>query len=126
MYADIDRHRAQTHMHVIGSSGTGKSKFLEWLIRQDVKSGRGFCLIDWHGTLYRDVVDYLSVVDPRKPVILLNPSAPRLIVGFNPFIVSGVNISTAVARRLDATIRPWGMLNTNQTPTLEQIGRAHV
>jgi len=43
--------RSKTHKHVIGGSGAGKSKFLEWLIRQDVKSGKGFCVIDWHGTL---------------------------------------------------------------------------
>ena len=30
------------HMHVIGSSGSGKSKFLEWLIRRDIRNEVGF------------------------------------------------------------------------------------
>jgi len=50
----------RTHMHVIGSSGSGKSKFLECLIRQDLTSQQGFCQIDPHGTLYRDVLDYCA------------------------------------------------------------------
>lgn len=123
MYEDIARYRSQTHMHVIGASGTGKSKALEYLIRNDIKSGKGLCLIDWHGTLYNDVLNFLSVVTPSRPVVLLNPSAPSLIVGFNPFIVGGADVATAVARRLDATIRPWGMQNTNETPTLEKVLR---
>jgi len=40
-----------THMQVIGASGRGKSKFLEHLIRQDIRAGRGLCLIDPHGAL---------------------------------------------------------------------------
>jgi hypothetical protein len=123
MYKEIAKRRSQTHMHVIGSSGTGKSKFLEWLIRQDVKSGKGFCVIDWHGTLYRDVLDYMSVVNPKKPVVLLNPSAPSHIVGFNPFMVHSADIATAVARRMDAILKPWGMANTNEAPTLEKMCR---
>ena len=27
----------KTHSHIIGSSGSGKSKFLEYLIREDIK-----------------------------------------------------------------------------------------
>src|SRR5438128_2350789 len=50
-----DAQRRSTHMHVIGGSGTGKSKFLEWMIRRDIREGRGLCLIDWHGTLYNDL-----------------------------------------------------------------------
>ena len=30
-----------THLHVLGASGAGKSRFLEYLIRQDVAQGRG-------------------------------------------------------------------------------------
>ena len=45
-----------THMQVIGASGTGKTKFLEHLIRQDILNGRGLCLLDPTGNLYRDVV----------------------------------------------------------------------
>lgn len=32
----IPDHIRSTHMQVIGSTGTGKSKFLEWMIRSDI------------------------------------------------------------------------------------------
>jgi hypothetical protein len=34
------------HAHLIGSTGEGKSKFLELLIREDIKRGFGVCLLD--------------------------------------------------------------------------------
>src|SRR2546425_12480754 len=79
--------RKDTHLHVIGGSGTGKSKFLEWLIRKDIRAGQGFCLIDWHGTLYQDVLNYCSWLDiglnnDFRSLILLNPSHPDFITGF--------------------------------------------
>ena len=55
--------RQGTHTHIIGSSGTGKSKFLEWLIRQDIKNRQGLCVIDWHGTLYKDVLRWCHQED---------------------------------------------------------------
>jgi len=34
------------HAHLIGSTGEGKSKFLEFLIRDDIRRGFGVCLLD--------------------------------------------------------------------------------
>ena len=121
-------HRRNTHMHVIGGSGTGKSKFLEWLIRRDVREGNGFCVVDWHGTLYNDILEYYcyhQVGVRRDPlsVVLLNPSRPDFITGFNPFVGGEGDVSVRVSRRVDATIRPWGVTNTDETPTFGRICR---
>lgn len=123
--ADI---RRSTHMHVIGGSGTGKSKFLEWMIRRDLRDGRGLCLIDWHGTLYNDVLRCCAYHGVGRPgdfrsVILLDPSQPNFVTGFNPFVASIGDISVQVSRRVDATIRPWGVTNTDLTPTFGRICR---
>ncbi len=75
----------KSHQHVIGSSGSGKSKFLEQMIRGDLASGQGFCLIDPHGTLYHEVLKYCAYRQPRREIILLNLSEPEHIVGFNFF-----------------------------------------
>lgn len=120
--------RASTHLHVIGGSGTGKSKFLEWLISKDIREGHGFCLIDWHGTLYQDVLNYCAHLDVGRyndfrKLILLNPSHPDFITGFNPFMNQGVDVATQVANRIAATIRPWGITDTDQMPTFERVCR---
>src|SRR5437762_1294346 len=75
----------KTHMHVIGASGSGKSKFLESLMRGDLRNRQGFCLIDPHGTLYQAVVDYCAHHVLDREVILLNLSEPGPVIGFNPF-----------------------------------------
>ena len=120
--------RQSTHMHVIGGSGKGKSKFLEWLIRRDIREGHGLCVIDWHGTLFNDVVRYCAHLDiglhqDFRSIVLLNPSQPDYVTGFNPFMNQGADIATQVSRRIDATIRPWGITDTNLMPTFERICR---
>src|SRR5947199_8817578 len=79
----------KTHMHVIGSSGSGKSKFLEWMMRGDLENRQGFCLIDPHGTLYQDVVNYCAHDGRNNNVILLNLSSPDKLIRFNPSHKSG-------------------------------------
>ena len=118
--------RQSTHMHVIGGSGKGKSKFLESILRQDIKEGSGLCLIDWHGTLYKDVLRYCAQLEVGlrqdfRQVILINPSNPEFVTGFNPFMNQGADIATQVNRRVDATIRPWGVSNTNEMPSFERL-----
>ena len=43
-----DRRR---HLYVIGQTGTGKSAFLQEMIRQDIENGEGVAVIDPHGEL---------------------------------------------------------------------------
>lgn len=52
-----DEHLA-THSCVLGSTGSGKSKFLELLMRQLIASNRGFALIDPHGDLSEDLLAF--------------------------------------------------------------------
>lgn len=67
-----------SHLYAIGKTGAGKSTLLEYMARQDLEHGRGFCLIDPHGDLVarvnkavpawrRDDVIYLDAADPAQP-----------------------------------------------------------
>jgi len=112
-----------THMHVIGSSGKGKSKFLESLIRDAITERHGLCVIDWGGDLFPDLLDYLSYLRPKRDIFLLNPSDPQFITPYNPFVDPGDDPSTTVSRRINLTVKPWGAPDTNQTPRLERICR---
>jgi Helicase HerA, central domain len=112
------------HMHVIGSSGSGKSKFLEYMIRGDIKNHQGFCLIDPHGTLYSDVLQFCSHRVLSRDIVLLDLSNPTSIIGFNPFQrAEGADVSVQVDRRIIATLHAWGVENADQTPTLERMLR---
>lgn len=61
------------HHYVIGKSGSGKSVFLSWLARQDVKNGAGLCVIDPHGDLIEDILEYVPK-ERAKDVIVFDPS----------------------------------------------------
>jgi hypothetical protein len=96
--------RQSTHMHVIGGSGTGKSKFLEWVISRDIRDRQGLCILDWHGTLFKDVLRCcayhgVGIGKDARQVVLLNPSEPEFITGFNPFVGGTGDVSVQVSRR---------------------------
>jgi len=82
-----ERDRA-VHFYVVGASGTGKSKFLEFLIRQDIVKGNGFGVIDPHGDLIEDVKEYLALALPKEEleerVLLIDPTDEKYTVAFNP------------------------------------------
>ena len=112
------------HMHVLGSSGSGKSRFLEWMIRGDLKNRQGFCLVDPHGELYDAVVAYAARYALDRDIILLNLSEPDTVVGINPFRQSkDTDVSVQVDRRITATMHAGGVENADETPTLARTLR---
>jgi hypothetical protein len=112
----------RTHCSVMGTSQSGKSKFLEHCMREQVVQGNGFCLIDWHGTLYQSVLDFLAFMKPDRPIVLLNPSDPRYIRPFNPFVLpEGGEVTSHAIRLADVLVKPWGAENTNELPTYERV-----
>jgi TraM recognition site of TraD and TraG len=114
----------KTGLHVIGAPNTGKSKFLEHLIRQDIRRGHGLVLIDPHAELYEDILEWCAVVRPKRTVIPLNLSTGRHVVGFNPFIRGSGDIAAQADRCLSAAVKAWGADGTDQSPRLERVMRA--
>lgn len=113
----------ETHVHGVGVTRSGKSKLIEWICHELILNRQGFCLIDPHGSVYDDLVRWLAFVQPRREIVLFNPSHTERIVGFNPFrqvVRDSVDVSVQVDRRIKATIKAWGATDTNQTPRLER------
>jgi len=115
----VERSKRVYHHHIIGSSGGGKSKFLESLMRGDALSGQGFCLIDPHGTLYSDVLKFCAYRVLKREIILLNLSEPKHIVGFNFFTKNATGkTNVQVDNLIQATLHAWNAKNSDSTPTL--------
>lgn len=74
-----DRRR---HMYVIGKSGSGKSVFQASLIKQDIEAGRGVCVIDPHGDLVDECLEYVPK-ERADDVILFDPADFDRPLGLN-------------------------------------------
>ena len=80
----------RTHFYVVGASGSGKSKFLETLAKQDISNGDGFGVIDPHADLTEDLKGYLYLLKKDEQsflserVVLIDPTDPLRTVCFNP------------------------------------------
>jgi hypothetical protein len=83
------------HLYILGATGSGKTKLIEYLIRQDILAGRGFCLLDAHGDLCNNIMQYLAFLATSresfpfleylsKKLILIEPFTQQMVVGFNP------------------------------------------
>mgnify|MGYP001968179505 CR=1 FL=1 len=111
-----------THLYVCGSTGTGKSKFLENLIRQDIKNwnvGRcGMLLIDPHGSLYDAVLKWIAYYDLKRPLVLINLSDPDWVIGYNVLRRrKGLDDDSVLVKAfIQAMAHVWGESGTNNTP----------
>ncbi|MBI5411596.1 type IV secretion system DNA-binding domain-containing protein [Candidatus Peregrinibacteria bacterium] len=74
-----DRRR---HFYIIGKSGTGKSTILLGMLKQDLKDGKGLCLVDPHGDLVEAILPHI----PRSradDVIMFDPGDLERPMGLN-------------------------------------------
>src|SRR5579863_10444594 len=96
-----------SHIYAIGKTGVGKSTLLAALARQDLESGRGFCLIDPHGDLAERMRD--DAAASARPFIYMDAAAPTQPYGYNPLRrVKEDKIPLAVNGLMDAMKKLWG------------------
>ncbi len=76
---DDDRSR---HMYLIGQTGSGKSTIIYHMASDDIRKGRGVCVVDPHGDLAEGLLE--EVPDSRiNDVIYLNPFDIKHPIGIN-------------------------------------------
>jgi hypothetical protein len=78
------------HIHIIGSTRQGKSRFIEWLMREDIDRGLGCCLLDPTAggeTAYR-MLAYCAEKKIEK-VLFIDPAHTfhpyKKVIGLQPF-----------------------------------------
>ncbi len=75
---DQDRER---HTYIIGRTGTGKTQLLKTMILQDIRAGKGVCLIDPHD-LAEEILGYIPP-ERAEDVIFFEPSDEDRPMGLN-------------------------------------------
>lgn len=122
--------RRATHMHVMGASGQGKSKFLEHCIREDILAGHGVCLIDPEGDLYENIVRWLASMRfhetlATRRVHLFDPTNPEWRFRFNPlFVHPAEKPRHRVDNVIEALAQVWGGEDSRSTPAIRNTVRA--
>lgn len=122
--------RRATHMHVMGASGQGKSKFLEHCIREDILAGHGVCLIDPEGDLFKNIVAWCASLRlhetlHRRRIHLFDPSNPDWRFRFNPLYVhENEKPRHRVDNVIEALAQVWGGEDSRNTPSIRNTIRA--
>lgn len=71
------------HVYAIGKSGVGKSTLLQSMAISDIERDNGLCIIDPHGDVAENLLDYIPH-SRIEDVIYLNPSDVDFPIAFNP------------------------------------------
>ncbi|QQG46346.1 MAG: type IV secretion system DNA-binding domain-containing protein [Candidatus Niyogibacteria bacterium] len=74
-----DRRR---HLYIIGQTGTGKTTFLQNMIKQDIESGEGLCVIDPHGDMAETALGYIPE-NRLGDVVYFDPANTSRPMGLN-------------------------------------------
>ena len=111
------------HMHVIGRTRSGKSRFIADLIRQDITNGAGCTVIDPHGELYDLTVNWLaqnqSVMRPRKNIHPVCFTDEATAFRYNPLHIDRQEEAYAVASNVtNAITRVYGGKDATETPLI--------
>ncbi|MEE8131565.1 MAG: type IV secretion system DNA-binding domain-containing protein [Candidatus Paceibacterota bacterium] len=116
----IKRKDRRRHFYTVGKSGVGKSKLLELLIRQDISYGHGLCLMDPHGDVIANILDFIPE-NRKKDVVLIDPSDTQQPVSFNPLFNIVPELKHQVTQGLIEVMEK--QFGANWTPRLEHVFR---
>ncbi len=116
----IKRADRRRHVYIIGKSGVGKSKLLELFIRQDISWGYGVCLVDPHGDVIDNILDFIPE-NRINDVLLIDPSDKDFPVSFNPLKNVDPNFKHQLAQGLIEVMQK--QFGANWTPRLEHVFR---
>ncbi len=78
----FDKKDRGRHQYVLGKSGWGKSVYIWYLARQDLRNWEWLCVIDPHGDLVEDVLAY-TPKERAKDITIFDPSDTERPMGLN-------------------------------------------
>lgn len=108
----VSQEARDAHFFVVGATRTGKTGFLETIIRQDIDNGFGFGIIDPHGDLTEHVKGYLWLSKSpeflRESVVLIDPTDKINTITFNPLErVNGETSARTASELTEAFKKIW-------------------
>jgi hypothetical protein len=120
-----------THLYICGSTGTGKSKMLESLVRQDIqkwhKSKCGALIIDPHGSLYNSLINWIAWNEPYLkdvPIVPIDLRQKDWTIGYNVMRPrTTADPSVVISNFVQAMAYVWGVDGTQGTPLFARLAK---
>jgi hypothetical protein len=78
----LTKDERRRHVYVLGATGMGKTTLLATMIREDIKNGKGVCVIDPHGNLIEQILPLIPK-ERANDVILFDPDDTEFPIGLN-------------------------------------------
>ena len=117
----IPQHERMYHTYIVGGSRSGKSKLLEYLIRQDIKNWKdtrnGMLVIDPHGSLYDNIISWLAAAKACRPIVPIDLRQTDTVCGYNLLRHRDCfEPSVVISQIVDTMAYAWGAPGTDATP----------
>jgi hypothetical protein len=114
-----------THLHILGSTGVGKSFLMEAIIKSLIMQGCGVVLIDPHGDLYHRLLAFCAWLSLQKPqlqlhrrVVPFDVAETQNVIGFNPVARNARVMTYQVVALMESIRKCWGQGSFQETPRL--------
>jgi hypothetical protein len=120
----LSEEERESHLHILGTTGEGKSRFIEHLIRGDIEQGNGVCLLDPTDraeTVY-NVLRYCASIGFDK-VCLIDPHTLHThgkITAIQPFHRASSYKQATVANTMDTVRILFQTKDAAETPKIQR------
>jgi hypothetical protein len=119
-----DKHRLE-HMVILGQTGTGKSRYGQGIVRQDIRcwprSRCGMVVIDPHGEMFDGIMAWIAANKLTSlPIVPIDFRRDDQIVSYNPLRQRRAAPSVIIDNLVQAISYVFGQAGTDETPLLER------
>jgi hypothetical protein len=118
----LSAERLETHMHILGPPGEGKTRLLLWIFEQSARNPNAtIVLVNPKGKLGRMARDWAIGHGQGKRLVWTDPGDDEVVFGYNPLSPNPRPIATHVKTVREAIRSAWGQASFDQTPQLARL-----
>jgi hypothetical protein len=120
----ISEEDRESHLEIIGTTGEGKSKFLEGLMKNDLERGHGFILLDPSTGFEtgKNVLKHCAKMGIEK-IIVIDPThrwSHEKVIALSPFILDRSLVEASVGNMTDVLRIVFGTKDPSDTPQINK------